>query len=108
MGSKNRITLLKRSRIKNNSRIKNKAKQNKPITTVTTWGQTKLNYYGETNAASAITILLPIILVYLFVTNLSGSSGDDPNNEIVVKLLVSCDTTKNQYSSFMWEQILRN
>lgn len=107
MGSKNRITLLKRSRAKNSLCNKTKTKRSKSVTMTTTWGQTKPNYYDKGSVASVVTIILPI-LFYLLAVNLGAGSVDDPNSELMVKLLVSCDTTKNQHSSFMWEQILRN
>jgi len=105
MGSKNRITLLKRSRAKNS--LRTKTKRGKSVTMTTTWGQTKPNYCDKGSVASVVTIVLPI-LFYLLAVNLGAGSVDDPNSELMVKLLVSCDTTKNQHSSFMWEQILRN
>ena len=107
MGSKNRTTILKHPRLKSTLPAKNRIKQGAYTNTFTTWGQTELDHYGKTSTASSILVVLPI-LIYILAINFSGGPGDDLNNELVLNLLASCDANKNQYSSFVWEQILRD
>ena len=107
MGSKNKTTILKHPRLKSALPAKSRIKQGAYANTFTTWGQTEPDHYSKTSTTSSILVVLPI-LIYVLAINFSGGPGDDLNNELVLNLLVSCDANKNQYSSFVWEQILRD